>query len=323
MVPLAYSSFPIGNDYAIPTTMYLKHRKFMIKQLRDDELKIVAEIIRDHIFVPSFSLKKTVFLCGADLSDSKTGRHKMAKLLMGNKRYELLYPEDLFDDLISGQGQHSLLDLENILAESVDAIVLFPESPGSFAELGAFANNQKLARKLICVCQKKFSKNKSFINYGPVRLIKASGTGKVFNIVYNDLKVKEKNSKIYKRINNAIAAIKKKHPITKDVANILETGKFILPCVYLIDSITPRELYKLVRFATGRDKRIAEIATRASISRLIKENLICKTQEGYEVTSQGIDRVRSDRKSANLDVARIEIINSQQRKKTLVKAVNF
>jgi len=127
----------------------------MIKQLRDEELKIVAEVIRDHIFVPSFSLKTTIFLCGADLSDKKTGRHKMANLFENKSRYQLLYPENLFDDLMAGQGQHSLLVLENILADSVDSIVLLPESPGSFAELGAFANNSRLANKLICVGQEK------------------------------------------------------------------------------------------------------------------------------------------------------------------------
>jgi hypothetical protein len=295
----------------------------MIKQLRDDELKIVAEVIRDHIFVPSFSWKTTVFLCGADLSDNKTGRHKMAKLFKKYPRYELLYPEDLFDDLMAGQGQHSLLVLENILADSVDSIVLFPESPGSFAELGAFANNQRLANKLICVGQKKYAKKKSFINYGPVRLIKASDTGKVFNIAYNDLELEDKKTKIYKRINDAITAIKKKHPIKKDVANIMETENFILPSVYLIDSIAPRDLYKLVQFATGQDKKIAEIATRSSISGLVRNNYISRTPSGYEVTTRGIDRVRSNLKSSNLDIARIEIINSQQRKNTMVKAVNF
>jgi len=121
----------------------------MIKRLRNIELKIVAETIRDHIFAPTYSRKNTVFLCGADIADKTTGRHKMAKLLKDNKRYELLYPEDLFDDLMAGQGQQSLLVLENILADSVDSIVLFPESPGSFAELGAFANNERLANKLI------------------------------------------------------------------------------------------------------------------------------------------------------------------------------
>ena len=295
----------------------------MIKQLRDNELKIVAEVIRDHIFVPSFSWKRTVFLCGADLSDNKTGRHKMAKLFKKYPRYELLYPEDIFDDLMAGQGQHSLLVLENILADSVDSIVLFPESPGSFAELGAFANNSRLASKLICVGQKRYAKKKSFINYGPVRLIKVSDTGKVFNIAYDDLESEDKKTKIYKRINDAITAIKKKHPIKKDVANIMETENFILPSVYLIDSIALRELFKLVQFATGQDKKIAEIATRSSISRLVKNRYISRTAAGYEVTAKGIDRVRSNLKSAKLDVARIEIMNSQQRKNTMVKAVNF
>lgn len=295
----------------------------MIKRLRDNEIKILAEVIRDNIFVPSFSSKTTVFLCGADLNDNTTGRHKMANLFKKYPRYELLYPENLFDDLMSGQGQHSLLVLENILADSVDSIVLFPESPGSFAELGAFANNKKLACKLICIGEKKYEKKKSFINYGPVRLIRSSDTGKVLNISYNDLESDDKKTKIYKRINDAITIIKKNHPIKKDVANIMETENFVLPCVYLIDSVAPAELYKLVQYATGQDKKIAEIATRSSISRLVKNNYISRTQSGYQTTSRGVDRVRSSIKSANLDIARIEIINSQQRKKTMIKAVNF
>ena len=295
----------------------------MIKQLRDEELEVVAAVIRDRIFVPSFDRMRTVFLCGADLGDSKTGRHKLAKLFEEYPRYKLLYPEDIFDDLMAGQGQQSLLVLENILADSVDSIVLLPESPGSFAELGAFASNSRLANKLICVGQKKYAKKKSFINYGPVRLIKASDTGKVLNIAYGDLRSGDKRTRIYKRINDAITAIKKQNPVKRDVANILETENFILPAVYLIDSLGHKELYKLVQFATGQDKKIAEIATRSSISSLVKDRYISKTAAGYEVTSKGVDQVRSNLKSATLDASRIEILNSQQRKHTMVKAVNF
>lgn len=295
----------------------------MIKRLRDIELKMVAEIIRDHIFVPTYSRKTTVFLCGADISDKKTGRHKMAELLKNYTRYELLYPEDLFDDLLAGQGQHSLLALENILADSVDSIVLFPESPGSFAELGAFANNKRLANKLICVGQKKYAKKKNFINYGPIRLIKASRTGRVFNIVYDDLDSETEKKKIYKRINNAITAIKKTNPIKKDVANILETENFVLPCIYLIDSITARELYKLVKLATGPDKKTAEIATRSSISKLIKKHHINRTTKGYSVTKQGMHRIKSSLSTTHLDAVRMEIINSQYRKNVMIKAVVF
>jgi hypothetical protein len=295
----------------------------MIKRLRDKELKIVAEIIRDYIFVPTYSRKTTVFLCGADKLDTKTGRYKMAELFENYPRYELLYPEDLFDDLMAGQGQHSLLILENILADSVDSIVLFPESPGSFAELGSFASDRRLVNKLICIGQKKYAKRKSFINYGPVRLIKASDTGRVFNIVYDDLVDDDEKKKIYKRINDAITIIKKKYPIKQDVANIMETENFVLPCIYLIDLITARELYKLVELATGQDKKIAEIATRSSLSRLIGKHHINRTTDGYAVTKQGMDCIKLSLSTTYLDAVRMEIINSQYRKNVMIKAVNF
>lgn len=224
---------------------------------------------------------------------------------------------------MAGQGQHSLLTLENILADSVDSVVLFPESPGSFAELGAFANDKRLVNKLICIGQKKYAKRKSFINYGPVRLIKASDTGKVFNIEYDDLTSYTEKEKIYKRINDAIRTIKKKHPIKKDVANIMETENFVLPCIYLIDSINTQELYKLVELATGQDKKIAEIATRSSISSLIKKYHIKRTTEGYSVTKLGINRIKLTLTTTHLDVVRMEIINSQYRKNVMIKAVNF
>ena len=132
----------------------------------------------------------------------------VAKLFEKNPRYELLYPEDLFDDLLAGQGQHSLLTFENILAECVDSIVLIPESPGSFAELGVFSNDSRLVNKLICIGQKKYCKKKS-LSDGPVRLIKASDTGSVFNITFSDLEDDNYKSKTYKTVNSAITKIKK------------------------------------------------------------------------------------------------------------------
>jgi len=208
----------------------------MQKLLKDNELAEIAKIVKETIFIPRNQKKVAVFLCGADIKDEKTSRSKMADIFDDYPRYELLYPEDLFDDLLAGQGQHSLLKLENILADSVDAIVLFPESPGSFAELGAFSNNEDLARKMIVISNKKYKSNKSFINYGPNRLVKSSKTGKVLNINYEDLGDDVEKHKIYRRINDYITKIKKAHPVKKDVTNILEVENFILPCIYLICS---------------------------------------------------------------------------------------
>ena len=294
-----------------------------VKGLRDSELKVISEIVRDYIFVPSYEKKTTIFLCGADLNDKTTGRYKISKLFDKYPRYELLYPEDLFDDLLVGQGQHSLLTLENILAECVDSIVIIPESPGSFAELGVFSNDERLVNKLICVGNKKYSKKKSFINYGPVKLIKASDTGSVFNVDFSDLDDEINKIKMYKTINNAITKIKKKYAINKDIANILETENYVLPCIYLIDSITSRDLFKLVEYATKHDKKIAEIATKSSIGRLIKCNYIVRTTTGYSVTKQGIHRIRTTLSNKYLDVLRLEIMNSQNRFNTVIKAINF
>ncbi|WP_279151332.1 retron St85 family effector protein [Photobacterium iliopiscarium] len=291
----------------------------MKKSITDNELKYIAHVIKSKIFVARNKKKVTVFLCGADIKNDKTARSKMATIFEYYPRYELLYPEDLFDDLLAGQGQYSLLELENILADSVDAIVLFPESPGSFAEIGAFSNNKKLAQKMVVLSNKKYKSNKSFINYGPYRLIKSSGTGKVMHINYEHLTDPTECHKIYRNINNHIAQIKSKNPVTKDVANILEAENFILPCIYLIDRISNPMLSKLIGYATEQDKVLCDIATKSSLGRLAFKKFISRTTTGYQVTTIGAQYVRDTFDNKYLDKVRIEVLNAENRRKASVR----
>jgi hypothetical protein len=290
----------------------------MQKDLGENELKVIAEAIQEKIFVPVKGRRITVFLCGSDINDSSTSRARMAQIFHEYPRYEVLFPEDLFDDLLIGQGQHSLLSLENILAESVDAIVLFPESPGSFAELGAFSNNPNLARKMIVVSNKKYKKKKSFINYGPYRLVKASGSGKVMHVDYDDLSDTLKKHVIYRNINTKIIDIKKKHPVLRNVANILETENFILPCIYMIEDISNVSLYRLVEYATVQDQKLCEIATKSALGRLISLRYIRRTTIGYLVTQSGAVHVRDTFSPKYLDIIRIELLNFRNRRNTKV-----
>ncbi|MDF9399950.1 retron St85 family effector protein [Vibrio sp. 1180_3] len=290
----------------------------MDKILRESDLEDVAKIVKNLIFVPRSETKVTVFLCGGEVSDNTYARSKMAKVFQEYPRYELLYPEDLFDDLLAGHGQHSLLTLENILADSVDSIVIFPESPGSFAELGAFSNNEKLARKMIVVSNKKYKSNKSFINYGPYRLVKASKSGKVTHINYEHLVDKHEKFKIYRRINDYITGIRKLHPVAKDVANILEAEHFILPCIFLMDGVNNANLYKLMKFATERSDSLCEIATRSALGRLTQKQYIARTSTGYLVTALGSEYVSKTFKSTYLDQARVELINAENRSNSKV-----
>lgn len=295
----------------------------MNKSFNDNHLKDIVKVIKNRIFVPLTAKKTTVFLCGGAINSKDNGRSKMASIFDIHSKYELLYPEDIFDDLLAGPGQHSLLHLENILADCVDAIVLFPESPGSFAEIGAFSNNPRLARKLIVLSNKNYKTDKSFINYGPYRLIKESKSGVVFHLNYKDLDSYDLGGKLYKKVNSRISKIKKDHPVKKDVTNILEVEHFILPCIYLIDDVNYLTLTKLISFATDETPKFCEIAIKSSLGRLAAKHFISRTSGGYNVTSEGANYVRKIFNNTELDKVRLEVLNAENRRNATISSVRM
>ncbi|HIF9399212.1 TPA: retron St85 family effector protein [Photobacterium damselae] len=295
----------------------------MKKSFNDKHLKDIVDVIKGRVFVPLTAKKTTVFLCGGAVGNEDNGRSKMAKIFKEHSKYELLYPEDIFDDLLAGPGQHSLLHLENILADCVDAIVIFPESPGSFAEIGAFSNNPRLAKKLIVLSDKNYKRNKSFINYGPYRLIKESKTGAVIHLNYKDLDDFNLGKKLYRNVNEKISRIKKFQPVQKNVTNILEVEHFILPCIYLIDDTNFHTLTKLIAFATSEDSKFCEIAIKSSLGRLATKHFISRTSDGYNVTPEGARYVRSTFNNTALDKIRLEILNVENRRNTSVDSARM
>jgi hypothetical protein len=293
----------------------------MTKIFSESQLKDISKVITERIFVPVYEKKRTIFLCGADIKDKSKGRSKMAALLKDNQsriQYELLYPENLFDDLLAGQGQQSLLALENILANSVDAIVLLPESPGSFAELGAFSNNKKLVNKLICITNQRYKNKRSFLNYGPNRLIKASNSGKVSYLDYDQLDCPKHGPKIFRMISDSITKIQKQYPVDKSVTNILEAENFILPCIYLIEDIDFNSLKALLKLATNQDDVMSDIATRSALTKLQTTRMITKNTDGYNMTKSGEIHVLSIFKLHRLDLIRVELMNFKNRKKSSI-----
>lgn len=59
---------------------------------------------------------------------------------------------------------------ERTIAETVDSVLIFPESPGSFAELGYFSAHDSISRKTLVAIDVDHQSN-SFINLGPVHAI--------------------------------------------------------------------------------------------------------------------------------------------------------
>ena len=309
-------------------------------EISNVDCSIIAKKIREDIFKPAISFKTSIFLCGADISDKSTLRYRIAEALTTiyhySMYYDLIYPEDIFDELLYSSHSPDLLSLENLLADSVDAVIMIPESPGSFSELGAFASNEKLRAKLVCVIDEKYKKTKSFINQGPLKLVKSVNKS---NIVYiNPVSIGKstagsaKSFSLFTRdpeIEKIISPLKKlKKAGTKEENKItlLQLDKFLLPTIYLLEPVSKATLVEIVANAIEDVKHSAS-STITALTTMSKRRHIELTDEGYKLTELGTNEFLSFRKKNSrykeqnrtiaIDNLRLEILNLKNRKKKL------
>lgn len=287
------------------------------------DCKKLATKIRNDLIKPVNTYKTTIFLCGADISQKEKLRYQIAKSLSNwwySFQYDIIYPEDIFEELLYGSHTKDLLSLENLLAESVDAVVLIPESPGSFAELGAFANDEKLRNKLICIIDKKYKKEKSFINQGPLKLVKK--TNKNAMIYVDPKEISKEVSKLHK----ALRKMKKNSSKLSDKITLLQLDNFLLPSIYLLEPVSKATLINLVENAT-EDEANAFQATTTALTILTKKRQVELTPNGYKLTQLGVtdflsfrktsSRIKNQKATVAIDELRLNILNLTNRRKKL------
>lgn len=124
--------------------------------------------------VESFPGLVAVF--GGEISDDASKRHCSKRNVF--LRWIKDHKNDLVPTLVvpenyrawDGLGKYpDLLAFEQDLGYLTDAVIVFLEGPGSFAELGAFSQIDSLASKLIVVIASEHHQDDSFISLGPVR----------------------------------------------------------------------------------------------------------------------------------------------------------
>jgi hypothetical protein len=292
-------------------------------EISDEDCKKLSFKILKDIFEPVNTYKTTIFLCGAAISQKDKIRYKVAESLNNwwyDFLYDIIYPEDIFDELLYGFKSKDLLSLENMLASSVDAILLIPESPGSFAELGAFANDERLREKLICLVDKKFKKDKSFINQGPLKLVRQANK---HGLIYIDPDDIDKN---ISEVHSSLKKMKKSSSKIGSKVNLLQLDKFLMPAIYLLEPVTKFILIKIVGFGMEAKKNSIQ-ATTAALTILTKRRQVELTPNGYKLTQLGVKdflnfrktngRTKNHSKRVEVDNLRLEILNLKYRKKKL------
>ena len=89
-------------------------------------------------------------------------------------RYSLLLAEDITRKNKFSSFYDNILLFETDFAQLTELVLLFCESEGSFAELGAFAIIDEIAARLLVVIREKYWEIDSFITQGPSKPLKIS-----------------------------------------------------------------------------------------------------------------------------------------------------
>jgi hypothetical protein len=248
----------------------------------------VAQEIGRGVVRGQWDSQRRVFICGAATHNRTSVRSKVAAQLREHEgdTISIYYPEHLFDELLTGVGHHDLLSLENLLAQGVTAIVIVLESAGALTELGAFANHEELSKKLIVLQDAKYSRDRSFVQLGPIRFLKSQDPSRVIEI---DFAATEPDVRPLSRVLRRLVRIAGDFRID----NVFHTQEFLLPVIYVLHVVSRHDLAIAVAAGGGIPLQRAEAALAASLTMLLAEGLILATSLGFTLTAEGQKRVRN------------------------------
>lgn len=132
------------------------------------------------------SNKIRVFLCGPGIKFPSSGSDVRIKMRdkLASIGCEVWLGEHLETNKPKTFGRSDLQTHETKLAHQVDFTVLLLNSPGAFAELGAFAMIPNIASRLYAIVPVQHFNAKSYISRGPLSILTKYSKS---NIIYDDL----------------------------------------------------------------------------------------------------------------------------------------
>ncbi len=247
-------------------------------------LALISDKIIKHIAPLFFKNNTSIFLIGAGFKTGSQTRELLKKKLQEMRKYkiniDIHYPEDIFDELMFSEEKLDLLRLENLLAESVNAVVIILESAGAIAELGAFANHDKLQNKLIVIVDDEYKNDKSFIRLGPLKFLSNHTKSKV--LYFSPKLLQKKIPNIRAEIFNA-AKRNRTEPI---IDNIIFFQFYLLVLIFAIEPIDYNSLFEIANNISN-DKEKTRIILGSALQILLKNKNITLKNGQYSFTKNG------------------------------------
>lgn len=144
-----------------------------------------------------------------------------------------------------------MISFEEDIAKLVALIVVIAESPGSLAELGAFASISNIRSKLRVIVRQKHADEESFIRFGPIQRVRRDDEGFVgffpWRINSRNLPIIRSLSPHRTQIIQFIKDHLAKAPATKSLAKIGNSKKFFVVywIIYVAFAVSPGQIHEI------------------------------------------------------------------------------
>lgn len=113
-----------------------------------------------------------LFVCGGALTQNNLRGKFLKYAEQGLQNWRYFLAEKTYEALIDDSNQFiNLADLEKFMSDIADCILIFPESPGSFAEIGYFSAYPELNKKTLVANKFEHQSKNSFLNRGPIHTV--------------------------------------------------------------------------------------------------------------------------------------------------------
>ncbi len=137
---------------------------------------------------------------------------------------DYILAEDVNLFYLGNSNYSDLLEFEVDLAQLTELIIIFPESSGSFVELGAFSITKEISERLLVVIRDKYYGAESFLRLGPILYLTNMYSESHIYVIYdNELNIIDNN---VRKINNELLATKLAKPISDRINSNRDPTKF-------------------------------------------------------------------------------------------------
>ena len=254
----------------------------------------ISTSLHKHFFESEYrSAEMSLFLCGGTSKTDSALRAALGAQLAAKKSkyaYAIHYPESIFIEAILGHKRHDLLELENLLAESVSAVVIPLQGPGTFTELGAFTNHPSLRDKLVVVVDPKYKLSKSFINTGPLRHLKKNTSS---CILYHKLSIDMVES-LSQVVAEAARKIAIRNPTVPSLVNTLASKDFYFYLSAVFDPLPKRVAVEIAEHLRPTEKQRVAIVAETVLNILVNERRMLTQDDSYIVPARSLDKMFHD-----------------------------